>query len=400
MKKKSQERKRELGKLLEVLRLRLSQREHERSRQVVCGMLASKHGIGVSPQLLHKYESGESVPPKDKLDALLRILSATPAEMERAWALWRESDSRTWADLRQELDRVMDEGNHRHDTLLRLLWEDYDDWASTASRVTWSLIPVAGWQAGVLSADVLRRMVQRAVDEAKLAKIQQHVVVVRPHQHNALQEVEGLILVDQEGGDGIGHAIRSGLTMVPRHEPVALILADEAVHVACLNAMQRLYTTHMASVIGLMPEEKDDREHFGMARVDGADPPRIKDIVEKPDASKKIQSAATAAAGYMLRVLGRMILSVDLASRFRRGGHGRMSPLRADLSAVLTSYAKQMPLYGYVYEGDVKNVVAVQRAFASQIDKVVSFPKDANSHGRKKKKQKKAPDDREQTMGD
>jgi len=245
--------------------------------------------------------------------------------------------------------------------------------AMQRKKVRWAVIPVAGWQARVLAPKATAQVVLRAIAEAHRAGIERSLIVVAPSQKEPLAqhltalasspghrwERQGRLVVQGEQS-GLGHALLAARGYLPEHEPFALILPDEGVEDACLDAMLHLYDTHKCCVIAVRELQPWDEQSAGLVSIHARQGNIciIKALVEKPEC--RLPEAS-------LAILGRYVLTpeifkvLEMTSTNPRSGH-------TELTDALDLLARRQTLYGYIYAGRVCSIAPSRRQLMDRLE--------------------------------
>lgn len=246
-----------------------------------------------------------------------------------------------------------------------------------------AVFPVAGMGTRFLPATkampkemlplVDRPLIQRGIDEAREAGIEEFVFITGRHktileEHfdfnpeliRTLEErgktdlakkakecemADGsLFMTRQQHPLGLGHAIWCAKEAIG-NDPFAIILPDDVVlhEKGCLAQMVEAYNTTGGNLVAVMDIPKEETDKYGILDVvsDNGKFAEIKGLVEKPSPDK---------APSTLSIIGRYILQpevFDYLSAFEKGAGGEIQ-----LTDAMSKLIGKQPFHGLRFEGD------------------------------------------------
>ena len=138
----------------------------------------------------------------------------------------------------------------------------------------------------------------------------------------AVSELTRVSYVRQNEALGLGHAILQARDLVG-DEPFAVMLSDDIIdsRVPALRQLLDVYEKYESPVVAAMPVEGDEISRFGVLDVDEVSDGiyRVKDMVEKPDASQ---------APSNLAIIGRYVLTPDIFAEIEKTKPGAIGEIQ------------------------------------------------------------------------
>jgi UTP-glucose-1-phosphate uridylyltransferase/DNA-binding XRE family transcriptional regulator len=344
--------------------------------------LAAK--VFVSPSLISAYEAGTRFPRR-----------RTAMRIARALGLDREGTTKLLVSLKfpsgglpaagtllDELDQLFSSprvSSELKAKLAVLVSNALQAWKEGQTKtVRWSVIPVAGWQARLLSPRATAQLVHRASVEARACGLDRMVVVVAPSQEELLAKEltayqalshgikeRKIRLAVQKDQVGLGYAIVAANGYLPDNEPFALILPDDAVEQSCLTSLMAAYHQYQCCVIAGRQLAEGDEESYGVASLGGRKTESIYTITtleERPGGKRRKPSLA---------VLGRYILTPEILTVLAVTDPDPNSG-QVELTTALHLLAQGGLVLGYLYTGQVYNISPPRRVLAKQLHEFLS----------------------------
>jgi UTP-glucose-1-phosphate uridylyltransferase/DNA-binding XRE family transcriptional regulator len=344
--------------------------------------LAAK--VFVSPSLISAYEAGTRFPRR-----------RTAMRIARALGLDREGTTKLLVSLKfpsgglpaagtllDELDQLFSSprvSSELKAKLAVLVSNALQAWKEGQTKtVRWSVIPVAGWQARLLSPRATAQLVHRASVEARACGIDRMVVVVAPSQEELLAKEltayqalshgikeRKIRLAVQKDQVGLGYAIVAANGYLPDNEPFALILPDDAVEKSCLTSMMAGYDQYQCCIVAVRKLEAGDQESYGVASMGG----------RKTDSIYAIQALEERPGGTLrepsLTVLGRYILAPEILKVLKITEPDPKSG-QIELTTALHLLAQGGLVLGYIYKGEAYNISPPRRLLSKQLQEFLS----------------------------
>jgi UTP--glucose-1-phosphate uridylyltransferase len=351
--------KAEFGKLLQ------KRRKH---MQLTQAALAKQ--IAVSPILISYYERGHRTPRYETAQRIAHVLRLEGEDREQFLASLKFP-----AESRPDIDDLLDEllrlfsntsiSPALKDKLASEIHLVLKDWRDMQKKkVRWAVVPVAGWQARLLSPDATAHMTQRVIAEAESAGIDHIVVVVAPSQEQVLAEklTESkrhmrIRLAVQTDQFGLGDAILAARHSLPHNEPFAVILPDDDLDASCLAPMIKAYSKDKCCILAVREIQESDEGSYGIVSIKEQHGPmcRIEDLQEKP----------STLAGPSFAIVGRYIVTPDIfkaieATRPTASGE-------IELTDAIRKMSQNQPIYGYIYTGVVDSLSPSRRLLEKMI---------------------------------
>ena len=351
--------KAEFGKLLQARRkqMRLTQ-----------ATLAKE--VAVSPILISYYERGHRTPRYEtaqKIASALRI-EGDDREQFLASLKFPTESSPDINDLLDELLRLFSSGSISpvlKDKLASEIHSVLRDWRDIQKKnVRWAVVPVAGWQARLLSPDATAHMTERVISEAEDAGIDHVVVVVAPSQEPALaakltenKRRARVRLAVQTVQFGLGGAILAARRSLPHNEPFAVILPDDGLEESCLERMTKAYSQDKCCILAVRHIHESDEGSYGIVSIKErqGDMCRIDDLQEKP----------STLSGSSFAIVGRYIVTPDIFKAIEATSataNGEM-----ELTDAIRNLSQNQPIYGYIYTGVVDSLSPSRRMLEKMI---------------------------------
>jgi UTP-glucose-1-phosphate uridylyltransferase/DNA-binding XRE family transcriptional regulator len=351
--------KAEFSKLLQ------SRRKHMQLTQVA---LAKQ--IAVSPILISYYERGHRTPRYETAQKIANVLRIEGEDREQFLASLR-FPAESSPDISSLLDELLRLFNSKtispvlKDKLASEINGVLKDWREMQKKnVRWAAVPVAGWQARLLSPDATAYMTKRVIAEAERAGIDHVVVVVAPSQEQVMAERLAdskrhlrICLAVQTDQFGLGDAILAARHSLPHNEPFAVILPDDDLDAPCLEPMIAAYSRDKCCILAVREIEESDEGSYGMVSIkDQCDTIcRIEDLQEKPS------TLATSS----FAIVGRYIVTPDIfkaiaATRPTESGE-------IELTDAIRKMSQNQPIYGYIYTGVVDSLSPSRRVLERMI---------------------------------
>jgi UTP-glucose-1-phosphate uridylyltransferase/DNA-binding XRE family transcriptional regulator len=344
--------------------------------------LAAK--VFVSPSLISAYESGTRFP---RRRTAMRIACELGLNREDTSKLllslqFPSGGLPTAGALLDELDQLFSSPSVSSELKAKLaMWVSnaLQTWKEVQTKkVRWTVIPVAGWHARLLSPRATAQLVYRAIAEARECGIDRIVVVVAPSQEELLakeltayQELSNGVkdrkirLAVQKDQVGLGYAIVAAKGYLPDNEPFALILPDDAVEKSCLTSMIAGYNQYQCCIVAVRKLEEGDEESYGVASMGGRKTDSIytiKTLEERPGVKRREPSLA---------VLGRYILTPEILKVLEVTDPDPNSG-QIELTTALHLLAQGGLVLGYIYKGEVYNISPPRRLLAKQLQEFLS----------------------------
>jgi UTP-glucose-1-phosphate uridylyltransferase/DNA-binding XRE family transcriptional regulator len=351
--------KTEFGKLLQTRR---------KTMQLTQAALAKQ--IAVSPILISYYERGHRTPRYETAQKIAHVLRLEGDDRERFLSSLKFSTESKpdISELLGELIRLFSNKTTSlalKDKLASEIYTVIRDWRDMQKKnVRWAVVPVAGWQARLLSPDATVHMTERVIAEAESAGIDHIVVVVAPSQEHAIAEkfVESkrhlrIRLAVQTDQFGLGDAILAARHSLPHNEPFAVILPDDDLDAPCLEPMIEAYSKDKCCILAVRKIKQSDEGSYGIVSINEREAPicRIEDLQEKP----------SMLSGPSFAIVGRYIVTPDIfkaieATRPTVSGE-------IELTDAIRNMSKNQPIYGYIYAGVVDSLSPSRRLLERMI---------------------------------
>ena len=351
--------KAEFGKLLQARRkqMRLTQ-----------AMLARE--IAVSPILISYYERGHRTPRYETAQKIAGALRLEGDDREQFLASLKfpTESSPDINDLLDELLRLFSSGAISpvlKDKLASEIHSVLRDWRDIQKKnVRWAVVPVAGWQARLLSPDATAHMTERVISEAEGAGIDHVVVVVAPSQEPALaakltenKRRARVRLTVQTVQLGLGGAILAARRSLPHNEPFAVILPDDDLEASCLEPMIKAYSQDKCCILAVRHIHESDEGSYGIVAIKErrGEMCRIEDLQEKP----------STLSGSSFAIVGRYVVTPDIFKAIEATpatDHGEI-----ELTDAIRNLSQHQPIYGYIYTGMVDSLSPSRRLLEKMI---------------------------------
>ncbi len=351
--------KAEFGKLLQTRRKHM---------QLTQAALAKQ--IAVSPILISYYERGHRTPRYETAQKIANVLRLEGEDRERFLASLKfpAESSPDINDLLDELLRLFSNKSISpvlKDKLASEIHSVLKDWREMQRKnVRWAVVPVAGWQARLLSPDATAHMTERVMTEAESAGIDHIVVVVAPSQEHILSEKLTetkrhlrIRLAVQTDQFGLGDAILAARHSLPHNEPFAVILPDDDLDASCLEPMVKAYSQDKCCILAVREIQESDEGSYGIVSIkeQHGDKCRIEDLKEKP----------STLSGSSFAIVGRYIVTPDIFKAIeatRPNANGEI-----ELTDAIHKMAQTQPIYGYIYTGVVNSLSPSRRLLERMI---------------------------------
>jgi transcriptional regulator with XRE-family HTH domain len=309
--------------------------------------------VNVNPTLISYYETGRRKPSGKRAEELADGLKLTGGDREAFLAPTAPVDpSGVIRRLTKLLSGDFSEGakillaGGVNTTIER--WKRLEE-----KRISWGVVPAAGWQAELLATEKTATLVRKAVAEGNDCGLRRYVVVIAPTQQKGMREKFGhnsqYRLAVQGERRGLGHAIETALRSLPPNEPFALMLPDDSVDPSCLKALLQEYQVSHSSLVAFRALRKGDRESHGVVTIGArlGNVWMIKSVEEKPAKSQGGQSAGA--------LLGRYVLTPEVGEALKEAPEDERSG-RIELAGALDRLAKRARVFGYKYNGKVDSI--------------------------------------------
>ncbi|ETX07241.1 MAG: hypothetical protein ETSY2_12380 [Candidatus Entotheonella gemina] len=351
--------KAEFGKLLQTRR---------KYMQLTQASLAKQ--IAVSPILISYYERGHRTPRYETAQKIANVLRLEGEEREQFLASLK-FPAESSPDINDLLDELLRLFSNRtispalKDKLASEIHNVLKDWREMQKKnVRWAVVPVAGWQARLLSPDATAHMTERVISEAENAGIDHIVVVVAPSQEHALSEKlmdskrhVRIRLAVQTDQFGLGDAILAARHSLPHNEPFAVILPDDDLDASCLEPMIEAYSKDKCCILAVREIQESDEGSYGIVSIQEQQGPmcRIEDLQEKP----------STLSGSSFAIVGRYIVTPDIFKAIevtRPTASGEI-----ELTDAIRNMSQNQPIYGYIYTGVVDSLSPSRRLLERMI---------------------------------
>ncbi|WP_089940870.1 sugar phosphate nucleotidyltransferase [Candidatus Entotheonella palauensis] len=351
--------KAEFGKLLQTRR---------KYMQLTQASLAKQ--IAVSPILISYYERGHRTPRYETAQKIANVLRLEGEEREQFLASLK-FPAESSPDINDLLDELLRLFSNRtispalKDKLASEIHNVLKDWREMQKKnVCWAVVPVAGWQARLLSPDATAHMTERVISEAENAGIDHIVVVVAPSQEHALSEKlmdskrhVRIRLAVQTDQFGLGDAILAARHSLPHNEPFAVILPDDDLDASCLEPMIEAYSKDKCCILAVREIQESDEGSYGIVSIQEQQGPmcRIEDLQEKP----------STLSGSSFAIVGRYIVTPDIFKAIevtRPTASGEI-----ELTDAIRNMSQNQPIYGYIYTGVVDSLSPSRRLLERMI---------------------------------
>ena len=159
----------------------------------------------------------------------------------------------------------------------------------------------------------------------------------------AVSELTRVSYVRQNEALGLGHAILQARDLVG-DEPFAVMLSDDIIdsRVPALRQLLDVYQKYESPVVAAMPVEGDAISRFGALAVDEISDGiyRVKDMVEKPDASQ---------APSNLAIIGRYVLTPDIFEEIEKTKPGAIGEIQ--ITDAMRALLQKRDFYAVRFEG-------------------------------------------------
>ena len=159
----------------------------------------------------------------------------------------------------------------------------------------------------------------------------------------AVSELTRVSYVRQNEALGLGHAILQARDLVG-DEPFAVMLSDDIIdsRVPALRQLLDVYQKYESPVVAAMPVEGDAISRFGALDVDEISDGiyRVKDMVEKPDASQ---------APSNLAIIGRYVLTPDIFEEIEKTKPGTIGEIQ--ITDAMRALLQKRDFYAVRFEG-------------------------------------------------
>jgi UTP--glucose-1-phosphate uridylyltransferase len=351
--------KAEFGKLLQT-----------RRKYVQLTQAALAKQIAVSPILISYYERGHRTPRYETAQKIANVLRLEGEDREQFLASLKfpvESSP----DIHELLDELLRLFSHKSissalkDKLASEIQSVLKDWREMQKKnVRWAVVPVAGWQARLLSPDATVHMTQRVIEEAESAGIDHIVVVVAPSQEQVLsakltesKRHMRIRLAVQTDQFGLGDAILAARHSLPHNESFAVILPDDDLDASCLEPMIKAYSKDKCCILAVREIQESDEGSYGIVSIKGRQGSmcRIEDLQEKPSTLH----------GSSFAIVGRYVVTPDIfraieATRPTASGE-------IELTDAIRKMSQNQPIYGYIYTGVVNSLSPSRRLLERMI---------------------------------
>lgn len=164
------------------------------------------------------------------------------------------------------------------------------------------------------------------------------------HEVRRMPKEVDVAYIRQKQPLGLGHAILCAKGLISENEYFAAVLADDIIdaEVPVLKQMAMVAKKYKAPVIALMEVDSSMVKRYGIVAGEKIEDKvyKISDMVEKPDKEK---------APSNLAIIGRYILPAEIFKYLEKVEPGKNGEIQ--LTDAMRDYAKNKPMYGYVFDG-------------------------------------------------
>lgn len=351
--------KAEFGKLLQTRRKHM---------QLTQAALAKQ--IAVSPILISYYERGHRTPRYETAQRIANVLKLVGEDRDHFLSSLKfpAESSPDINDLLDELIRLFSSKTISlalKDKLASEIHAVLKDWREMQKKnVRWAVVPVAGWQARLLSPDATVHMTERVIAEAERAGIDHIVVVVAPSQEHAVSEkLIGskrhirIRLAVQTDQFGLGDAILTARHSLPHNEPFAVILPDDDLDASCLEPMIEAYSKDKCCILAVRQIQQTDEGSYDIVSIKELQAPicLIEDLQEKP----------STLPGSSFAIVGRYVVTPDIFKAVEATQPTERGEI--ELTDAIRRLSKTQPIYGYIYPGVVDSLSPSRRLLERMI---------------------------------
>ena len=326
--------------------------------------------IAVSPILISYYERGHRTPRYETAQKIANVLRLEGEEREQFLSSLKFPAEST-PDINDLLDELLRLFSNKtispalKDKLASEIHNVLKDWREMQKKnVRWAVVPVAGWQARLLSPDATVYMTERVIAEAESAGIDHIVVVVAPSQEHALSSKlmdnkrhMRIRLAVQTDQFGLGDAILAARHSLPHNEPFAVILPDDDLDSSCLEPMIEAYSKDKCCILAVRQIQQSDEGSYGIVSIKERQALmcRIEDLQEKP----------STLPGSSFAIVGRYVVTPDIFKAIeatRPTANGEI-----ELTDAIRKMSQNQPIYGYIYTGVVDSLSPSRRLLERMI---------------------------------
>ncbi len=164
------------------------------------------------------------------------------------------------------------------------------------------------------------------------------------HEVRRMPKEVDVAYIRQKKPLGLGHAILCAKNLISENEYFAAVLADDIIdaEVPVLKQMAMVAKKYKAPVIALMEVDASMVKRYGIVAGERIEDKvyKITDMVEKPDKEN---------APSNLAIIGRYILPAEIFKYLEKVEPGKNGEIQ--LTDAMRDYAKDKPMYGYVFDG-------------------------------------------------
>lgn len=164
------------------------------------------------------------------------------------------------------------------------------------------------------------------------------------HEVRRMPKEVDVAYIRQKKPLGLGHAILCAKNLISENEYFAAVLADDIIdaEVPVLKQMAMVAKKYKAPVIALMEVDASMVKRYGIVAGEMVEDNvyKITDMVEKPDKEN---------APSNLAIIGRYILPAEIFKYLEKVEPGKNGEIQ--LTDAMRDYAKDKPMYGYVFDG-------------------------------------------------
>lgn len=164
------------------------------------------------------------------------------------------------------------------------------------------------------------------------------------HEVRRMPKEVDVAYIRQKKPLGLGHAILCAKNLISENEYFAAVLADDIIdaEVPVLKQMAMVAKKYKAPVIALMEVDVSMVKRYGIVAGEMVEDNvyKITDMVEKPDKEN---------APSNLAIIGRYILPAEIFKYLEKVEPGKNGEIQ--LTDAMRDYAKDKPMYGYVFDG-------------------------------------------------
>jgi dTDP-glucose pyrophosphorylase/transcriptional regulator with XRE-family HTH domain len=356
-----------IGVFLRVLRT-----THGKKQIEMKGLLerAAGKSLDLSDSTVSQIENGNTAMRAEIFNAMLLAFELTPEEVRHARKLYSNQGTDGVAGSRDLFAPMVDRLSKSWDGLaprdqatiyqrIDAMLDSYDDGQDGA--VTWAVIPVAGWQSALASAETAKLVVP-CIEEALACSSIVHFLLIRNRRHADLvddvkrflrgRRPRSLEIVDevQDKKEGLGKAVQLAASHhgVAAQQAFALLLPDDHLESECLQTLVRLHRKAGGTVVALK-RARAKEIYSGVAwSEDKGDAIRLRGLSERPRDPAPLPHYS---------VLGRYIIDRKVIAALDDIPKNE-STNRYELTDALNKVAESQltDVLGYVYHGRINSI--------------------------------------------